>query len=80
MSGTSDPASEGARVEFARERAGLKSCRPSTIEAVLPPLLFFHFCESEGNLVPIRDDKPVDAGSPAHCRFELGAIEKSKSP
>ena len=66
-------------MEFARERAGLKSCSPSTIEAVLPALLFLHFCDSEGNLVPIREVKPVDAESPEHCRFEQGVVEISKS-
>lgn len=67
-------------MELARERGGLTSCRPSTMEPVLAALLFLSFCDNEGNLVPNRDVKPLEGKSPARCRLALWCMGKSRSP
>ena len=79
VSGASDPAREGARVEFAREREGPISCKPSAIVDAVVARLFRHFCDKDGNRVPSREVNPTEEKSLALCRFTTGFIAKSRS-
>ena len=78
-SGASEPATDGARVEFAREREGLTSCMASTMDVALFARLLRHFCDNEGNRVPSREVKPFEGKSLGRCLLATGSLARSRS-
>jgi hypothetical protein len=65
---TTEPAREGARVEFARECLGCS--RLSAMEMVFPVCLCRHLRENEGSLVPNREPKVFRVSSPRRLLAE----------